>query len=295
MRLQAGFSDNSLAAYRGDLLEFAKRIAPRDLIATSSDDVRAFLQSLHQQGRSPATIQRKIAALRTFWKFLRHAGLADNQDPTTAISTPKRGLHLPKALTQAEIELLLAELQRRLERPALLPLVRASSLRDALCFALLYASGLRASELCQLEPGDLDQERRTLRVRGKGNRERIVPFDSTTEALLRKYLETAYPLLNPGFRTPALIVGGKPQNPRPWTRQELWHWLRQFGIQSGLKRKLSPHMLRHSFATHLLEGGMHLRGVQMLLGHQDISTTQIYTQIGSNLRVREYRKFHPRK
>lgn len=295
LRLDRGLAENSIQAYSSDLQELSARIAPRSLDAVTEADVRDWLSLLTVQNATVATRRRKVSALRTFWRFLRttKANFVA-PDPSRRIDSPRSGRRLPKTLSPEVIEALFVAVQIPVEsenpKLALLCAQRDSTMLD-----LLYSTGLRASELCDLEPGDLDQKERTLRVRGKGGRERVVPYGQDTQKNLQHYLMVVYPQLNPGYSETKLFVESDGKSARSLKRQDLWLWIKNLGLRAGLKQTLSPHMLRHSFASHLLSGGMHLRGVQTLLGHRDINTTQIYTHLESKEVFAQYRKFHPRK
>jgi integrase/recombinase XerD len=229
---------------------------------------------------SPATIHRKSACLRSFYRHLRRDGLLDS-DPTATLSTPRRSRKLPHVLTRGEIEKLLS--QPRGTEPA--------ALRDRALLELMYACGLRASEAIGLELMDVDIQEGVLRARGKGSKERVVPIGQAALKALRIYLERGRPALVKGAPEAHLFVnfrGGQ------LTRQGLYKIVRRHAVTAGLADRMSPHTLRHTFATHLLAGGCDLRSVQEMLGHADVSTTQLYTHLSSERLKDVYFRAHPR-
>ncbi|HEX2234526.1 MAG TPA: site-specific tyrosine recombinase XerD [Thermoleophilaceae bacterium] len=287
LEFERGLSRNTLEAYRGDLLQFGRFLDERGLSAVDLGprDVSDFLANLaggNGSGKpaSPATVHRKAACLRSFFRHLRREGVRDS-DPTASLSPPRRGRKLPQVLTRGEVELLLA--QPKGTEPA--------ALRDRALLELMYACGLRASEAIGLEVGDLDLEDKVLRARGKGSKERIVPIGGTAAGAVRIYLERGRPALVKGAAEPHLFVnfrGG------PLTRQGLYKIVRRHARTAGLEDRLSPHTLRHTFATHLLAGGCDLRSVQEMLGHADVATTQLYTHLSSQRLKDVYFRAHPR-
>jgi integrase/recombinase XerD len=287
LEFERGLSRNTLEAYRGDLLQFGRFLEARGLSAVdvAAPDVSDFLASLaggNGGGKpaSPATVHRKAACLRSFFRHLRREEVRDS-DPTAGLSAPRRGRKLPQVLTRGEIELLLA--QPKGTEPA--------ALRDRALLELMYACGLRASEAIGLEVGDLDLDDKVLRARGKGSKERVVPIGGTAAGAVRVYLERGRPKLVKGEPVPNLFVnfrGG------PLTRQGLYKIVRRHARTAGLEDRLSPHTLRHTFATHLLAGGCDLRSVQEMLGHADVATTQLYTHLSSQRLKDVYFRAHPR-
>jgi integrase/recombinase XerD len=288
LEFERGLSRNTLDAYRTDLLQFGRFLEERDLSALDAkpNDVADFLEELARGDgdarppASPATIHRKSACLRSFYRHLRRDGLLDT-DPTATLSTPRRSRKLPQVLTRGEIEKLLA--QPRGTEPA--------SLRDRALLELMYACGLRASEAIGLELMDVDVEEGVLRARGKGSKERLVPIGQAALKALRTYLERGRPALVKGAPEAHLFVnfrGGQ------LTRQGLYKIVRRHAVTAGLADRMSPHTLRHTFATHLLAGGCDLRSVQEMLGHADVSTTQLYTHLSSERLKDVYFRAHPR-
>jgi integrase/recombinase XerD len=286
LELERGLSRNTLNAYRTDLLQYGEFLerAGADALTARSTDVSEFLAELATgNGRPPctaSTIHRKAACLRSFYKHLRREELID-EDPTAALSAPRRAKKLPQVLNYAEVQRLLAA--PRGDGP--------SVLRDRALLELMYACGLRASETIGLEVSDLDLRRGFLRARGKGQKERIVPFGRQAIAALNAYLRSGRPRLVGHRRESKLFVnfrGG------PLTRQGLYKIVQRHARAAGLSGRMSPHTLRHSFATHLLAGGCDLRAVQEMLGHADISTTQMYTHLSGEQLKEVYFRTHPR-
>ena len=242
-------------------------------------DLGKYLSSLRARGLSARSASRALSAVRGFYAFAAaHLGFAE--DPTADLTNPKTGLSLPKALTEPEVEALLASPE----------VAEPLGLRDRAMLELLYASGLRVSEIVGLESDRLDLESGILRVRGKGGKERLVPFGRSAARWVARYLQSARPLLD-RRRSPHLFLSTRGS---AMTRQRFWQLIERYGRAAGIRGRLTPHSLRHSFATHLLEHGADLRALQMMLGHADISTTQIYTQVSRSRLRRVYDEFHPR-
>jgi integrase/recombinase XerD len=287
LEFERGLSRNTLEAYRSDLLQLGRFLEQRHLSALDAGpaDISDFLAELasgtsERPPASPATIHRKSACMRSFYRHLRREGLRES-DPTATLSAPRRSRKLPQVLTRGEIEKLLS--QPRGTEPA--------SLRDRALLELMYACGLRASEAIGLELTDVDLDERVLRARGKGSKERVVPIGQAAARALSVYLERGRPALVKGAPEPHLFVnfrGG------PLTRQGLYKIVRRNAAAAGLAERMSPHTLRHTFATHLLAGGCDLRAVQEMLGHADVSTTQLYTHLSSERLKDVYFRAHPR-
>jgi integrase/recombinase XerD len=283
LEFERGLSRNTLDAYRSDLLQFGRFLEGRDVGAAhaTSSDVADFLAELGSKAASPATIHRKAACLRSFYRHLRREGVRDS-DPTASLSAPRRGRKLPQVLTRGEVDKLLG--QPRGTEPA--------ALRDRALLELMYACGLRASEAISLAVADIDLEDGLLRARGKGSKERIVPVGQRALSAVRVYLQRGRPQL----------IRRKPEEKNlfvnfrggPLTRQGLYKIVRRHATTAGLADRMSPHTLRHTFATHLLAGGCDLRSVQEMLGHADVSTTQLYTHLSSGRLKEVYFKAHPR-
>ena len=286
LEFERGLARNTLDAYRSDLLQFGRFMAERGTapVDASNADVADFLANLAQgNGRppaSPATIHRKAACLRSFYRHLRREGVLES-DPTATISGPRRGRRLPKVLSRGEVTKLLE--QPRGTEP--------TALRDAALLELMYACGLRASEAIGIEVGDVDLEEGVLRARGKGSKERVVPVGRKAVEAVRRYLSRGRPALVHGRHVPQLFVNFRGER---LTRQGLYKIVRRHAAAAGLDDRMSPHTLRHTFATHLLAGGCDLRSVQEMLGHADVATTQLYTHLSSERLKDVYFRAHPR-
>jgi integrase/recombinase XerD len=287
LELERGLSRNTLEAYRSDLQQFGEFLGRRGLdpLAVTPNDLAAFVSELAEghDGRSPvapATLQRKIACLRSFYRHLRRDQILA-EDPTSELRPPRSPARLPKVLTRDEVARLLA--QPRGSDPA--------ALRDRALLETMYACGLRASEAIGLELTELDLETGILRAHGKGSKERIVPIGSKAIDTLRTYIERGRPRLV-GLRDEAHVFVN--QRGAGLSRQGLYKIVQRHAKTAGLEDRMSPHTLRHTFATHLLAGGCDLRSLQEMLGHADIGTTQIYTHLSAG-RLREvYFEAHPR-
>jgi integrase/recombinase XerD len=286
LEFERGLSRNTLEAYRSDLLQFGRFLEARgaEAVLASAADVSDFLVELAEgNGRppsSPATIHRKAACLRSFYRHLRREGLRDS-DPTASISGPRRGRRLPKVLNRGEVTKLLSQPKG----------TAPTALRDRALLELMYACGLRASEAIGIEVADLDIDEAVLRARGKGSKERVVPVGRAALQAVRIYLERGRPaLVNDGIVT-QLFVNFRGE---ALTRQGLYKIVRRHAATAGLAERMSPHTLRHTFATHLLAGGCDLRSVQEMLGHADVATTQLYTHLSSERLKDVYFKAHPR-
>lgn len=288
LELERGLSRNTLNAYRTDLSQYGEFLVAhdRDALEARPADVAEFLAELATgdgNGRpacSTSTIHRKAACLRSFYKHLRRDELIGD-DPTAALSAPRRAKKLPQVLNYAEVQQLLAA--PRGSEP--------TTLRDRALLEVMYACGLRASETIGLEMSDVDTHEGLLRARGKGSKERLVPLGRQAIAAINGYLRGGRPQLVGDRHEPKLFVnfrGG------PLTRQGLYKIVQRHAREAGLSGRMSPHTLRHSFATHLLAGGCDLRAVQEMLGHADISTTQMYTHLSGEQLKDVYFRSHPR-
>src|SRR4051795_6622356 len=285
LEFERGLSRNTLEAYRTDLLQFGRFLDERDVSAidASAADVSDFLTGLaggNGKGASPATIHRKAACLRSFFRHLRREEVRDS-DPTAGLSAPRRGRKLPQVLTRGEVERLLSQPNG----------TEPTALRDRALLELMYACGLRASEAIGLDVADLDLDEGVLRARGKGSKERVVPIGGTAVGAVRIYLERGRPQIVNGSAEPHLFVNFRGGS---LTRQGLYKIVRRHAQTAGLADRMSPHTLRHTFATHLLAGGCDLRSVQEMLGHADVATTQLYTHLSSQRLKDVYFKAHPR-
>ncbi len=278
-RVEKGLAGHSLSSYRLDLERLQATLKIEDRLATPADLSR-YVQGLFEAGLAPRTVARHVATLRNFYGFLACEGEISS-DPTEFLSAPKQWSTLPKFLSQDEVNRLLAA-------P---PVDKPAGLRDRAMLELLYATGLRVSELCQLELSSIERELGVLKVTGKGNKQRIVPFGESAGAALDLYLGQARPALLKGKASPYVFVTIRGV---AMTRQFFWNSLKVYGVQAGISRRLTPHVVRHSFATHLVEGGADLRSVQVMLGHSDISTTQVYTHVARSRLKEVVLKHHPR-
>jgi integrase/recombinase XerD len=287
LEFERGLSRNTLEAYRSDLLQLGTHLRKTgtDALTATHSDLADFVADLAQGDEdrppvSPATLQRKVACLRSFYRHLRRQDLITD-DPTAHLRAPKQSRRLPQVLTRDEIARLL-EAPRGTEPPAL---------RDRALLELMYACGLRASEAIGLEVGDVDLETGILRARGKGSKERLVPIGSAASRALVAYLGRGRPRLAGDRMEGALFLnhrGGR------LTRQGLYKIVQRHARTAGLDGKMSPHTLRHTFATHLLAGGCDLRSLQEMLGHADIATTQVYTHLSAERLKDVYFDAHPR-
>jgi tyrosine recombinase XerC len=278
----AGASAGTIRAYRRDLSELgawatARGSEPGQLVYR---DLRGFAASLSERRLAKASIARKLAATRSFGEHLVATGVAA-QNPADLLPTPKRARRLPRVLGREETAALLERI------PAGGPL----EVRDRALFEVAYSCGLRAEEIVSLDLGDVDFESETIRVTGKGNKTRVVPVGEPAQRALRSYLETARRALGPSRDERALFVSRRGRRlSSSDVRRRLSKWVREAAVAG----RVSPHTLRHSFATHLLEGGADLRSIQDLLGHASVSTTQIYTQVEPGRLRNAYAKAHPR-
>lgn len=273
-------------AYRYDLNTFAdflQKQSIEDLHHIDKSTVRDYVSWCRKKNLSSRSISRRISTLRGFFRFL----LAENHidaDPTSMIDHPKLGRVLPKTLTIGEVDALLT-VSETLDRGN--PLAA----RNHVMLHLLYATGLRVSELVKLPLVSFNRHSGNLRVLGKGSKERLVPIGEQASRLLEEYLDHIRPRLLQGKTSPALFVT---MRGKAMTRTRYWQILKDTVLQAGIKKEISPHALRHSFATHLLENGADLRSVQLMLGHSDISTTQLYTHVEYSRLKSIHKKFHPR-
>jgi len=279
---ERGLSSNTLQGYRQDLLKLARELAANEiqLHRAGREDILAFLAREVRGGRSPRSISRYLSGYRQFFRWLVREGEL-SEDPTALIESPKLGRSLPKALTEEQVEALLCE-----PDPG-----TALGIRDRAMLEMMYATGLRVSELTGLEISNLNMNQGVVRVVGKGRKERLVPFGEQALEWLGRYLREARPDLMKGAQSPFVFVTARKSG---MTRQAFWHMVRRHAAHAGIKQRISPHALRHSFATHLLNHGADLRVVQLLLGHSDLSTTQIYTHVAREGLKRMHQKHHPR-
>ncbi len=288
LRLDRGAADLTLEAYRRDLGQFVGSFEHASIENAGREDIERWIHQLHHSGQSAASVARKISAIRQFFKFCCREGLIQN-NPADQLESPRLAHRLPKALSAAEIDALLLAAQSGLYYQQN-HLREALQARDRLLILVLYATGGRISEVIGLTHDRIDFQNLYIRVRGKGNKERIAPLANTAAVALAKYLESERPSLKPASDHVFVNHRGG-----ALSRQAAWQIIESLAREAGLgERKISPHVLRHSFATHLLEGGMGLRSLQILLGHADLSTTQIYTKITPEHLQETHRRYHPR-
>lgn len=283
LAVEKGLAKNTLESYRRDLDKFIAFMNKQKITAPEMIDQAAlnlFIIELNKSGRATSTISRCIASIRSFFTFLLQEGVIE-QNPALDLESPKIEKKLPRVLTTKEVDLLLCQ-----PKPG-----EHNGLRDKAMLELLYASGIRVSELVDLNISDFDPKVGYLRCRGKGMKERIVPIGTIAINYVSEYLDNSRAKLLKKNSEPSLFVN---HHGSRMTRQGFWKILKKYARKSNIEGDITPHTLRHSFATHLLENGADLRSVQEMLGHSDISTTQIYTQI-TRRKIREvYDKTHPR-
>jgi integrase/recombinase XerD len=280
--MERGLSVNTLGAYRADLMALKRWLAQRDtsLIYASRPDLLAFIAWRAKEGAKPRSTARQLSSFRRFYRFLLREGMIV-EDPTARIDMPKIGRSLPRSLTENEVEMLLAGPDTHD------PLGH----RDRTMLEVLYATGLRVTELINLRQSEINLTQGVLRVRGKGERERLIPLGDESQSWLRDFLAGARIEILLERHTDYLFPTRRGDR---MTRQAFWHIIKRYAKKAEIEGKLSPHTLRHAFATHLLNNGADLRVVQMLLGHSDLSTTQIYTHV-ARARMKElHAKHHPR-
>jgi integrase/recombinase XerD len=283
LTVERGLSDNTIESYRHDVGRFLNHLRERgiqDFSDVDRDRLRIFLAVLRRQGLSARSIARNQAALRTFFRFLVLEGSLD-VNPAEDLKSPKTGNTLPEILTPREVEQLLEQPDR--ETPL--------GIRDRAMLELLYATGVRVSELVRLGMNQVNLEAGYALIYGKGAKERVVPMGMEAIQWITRYLQAVRRGLLRGRDSPLLFVG---RSGKGLSRQQFWKSIRAYGQKAGIRKRMTPHLLRHSFASHLLERGADLRSVQMMLGHVDISTTQIYTHVSGERLKKVHQKYHPR-
>jgi integrase/recombinase XerD len=281
LSVEKGLSRNTILSYDRDLRKFFLFLQreKKNWARVDESTVSLFIHRQSQAGLQARSLARLISALKSFYRFLLLDGLVA-KDPAANLSSPKTWLSLPKFLTVDEVAHLVLQPDER----------ELHGLRDRAMLEVLYATGLRVSELIQLRSDNINLEDGYVICRGKGGKERVVPLGRAAASLTRRYIEEARPqLLKKPVEALFLTRLGN-----PFTRQGVWKMLREYARKAGLEVRVSPHILRHSFATHLLERGADLRSVQLMLGHSQITTTQIYTHVSRDRLRQVYEKFHPR-
>jgi integrase/recombinase XerD len=279
---ERGLSENTLESYRRDLLKLAVLLAKQGctLLTAGREDLLSLLAGEVSSGKSPRSLSRYLSGYRQFYRWLVRERMI-SEDPTALIESPKLGRGLPKALPEADVVALL-------NAP---DVTKPLGLRDRAMLELMYATGLRVSELVELQIGSLNLNQGVVRVVGKGQKERLVPLGAESHDWLSRYLNEGRPNLMKTGRSAFVFVTSRKSG---MTRQAFWHMVKRHAAQAGITKPISPHVLRHSFATHLLNHGADLRVVQLLLGHSDLSTTQIYTHIAREGLKRLHEAHHPR-
>jgi integrase/recombinase XerD len=281
--LEDGLARNTLESYRRDLRQFGRWLESargRALLEAEHADVLEYLAHRFEHKAKASSSARLLSSLKRFYRFALRENLV-RRDPTLDVDAPRRSRRLPRSLTEADVENLLAAPETG----------TALGLRDRAMLELLYACGLRVSELVSLGVAQLSLDTGVVRTLGKGSKERLVPVGEEALAWIRRYAGEARPALLEGRRAEALFVTRRAE---PMTRQAFWQLIKRYALRAGVAGSISPHTLRHAFATHLLNHGADLRVVQMLLGHADISTTQIYTHVARERLKQLHAKHHPR-
>jgi integrase/recombinase XerD len=281
--VEKGLSKNTIDAYSHGLNRFLDSLRKKEIQempSVSKFDVRAFLLALRKQGLSTKTVVRNLVAIRTFFQFLIQEGILE-ANPIEELESPKIAKTLPEILTLKEVEQLLE--QPNPQTPI--------GIRDRAMLEVLYATGMRVSELTHLPINQVNLESGYVLVFGKGSKERIVPIGSEAMKWVALYLKAARERLAKEKESPFLFIN---RLGRGMSRQQFWKNIKAFGRRAGIRKRITPHLLRHSFASHLLEGGADLRSVQMMLGHVDISTTQIYTHVTGERLKKIHKRYHPR-
>ena len=281
LQAERGASRHTLAAYRRDLRDFHGFLGTRRRLAEiGPDEIVAYVERLRQRGLKPASVARRLSALRGFYRHLVREGDL-RRDPTEHVDVPRSARPLPKALSKSDALALVESVD----------LSRPRGVRDRALLELLYATGMRASECLALRLDDLNLTAGYVVCMGKGSKQRLVPVGAEALTRVRAYLRDVRPLYARRRDAGRLFL-----NPRggALSRQSLWTIVRRAAVTAGIRKRVSPHVLRHSFASHLLEGGADLRSVQVMLGHADIATTQIYTHLPTSALRRMYERFHPR-
>lgn len=281
--VEKGLSQNTIEAYGHNVhrfLDFLKDKKIDHIEELSRLDLRIFIHFLKKKGLSTRSIARNLIAVRMFFRFLQQEGVMEN-NPAEDLELPKMAKVLPEVLSLEEVERLLSQPDPQTPLGA----------RDRAMLEILYATGMRVSELIHLLTHQIQLEGGYVLLRGKGSKERIVPLGREAIHWLKKYLMEFRPLLLKGKESPFLFIN---RYGKPMTRQQFWKSIKAYGRKGGIQKRITPHVLRHSFASHLLERGADLRSVQMMLGHVDISTTQIYTHVTGERLKKVHQRYHPR-
>lgn len=279
LHLERGLSDNTIGAYRADLLKMHKACAVRDVSGYTPSVIAGYFARLASDGRRPATLARKISSIKHFFAYLQQSGRV-TENPAMIYAAPRIARYHPDYLSPGEIDSIIRAVEPE----------SVSSNRDRAVIELLYGCGLRLSELIRLRRQDIELEAGFVRVTGKGNKQRLVPLGEYAKVSVLACLET-----RPAGASEESLPLILNRFGRPFSRVGLWQIVKKLVKRAGITKRVTPHTFRHSFATHLIEGGADLRVVQEMLGHADISTTEIYTQIDRDYIIAEHRKYHPRE
>lgn len=281
--LERGFSAHTVDSYARDLVQFCEYARERRKpfpAKIETGDIEGFVSALKRSRLKNSSISRKVSALRSFFRYLVAEGKASH-NPAARVQAPKLPPRLPKMLSADEVLQLLQAPGR--DNPL--------AIRDTALLELLYSTGMRVSELLGLGVHDVEVEERFVRCFGKGSKERVVPFGDAAAEALHVYLNEARPLLKRGKDDPSLFLSSRGKR---MSRGYLWKLLRAYALKAGIKKPVTPHTLRHSFATHLLDGGADLRAIQEMLGHASVATTQVYTHVSKRALKKVYKEAHPR-
>lgn len=281
LRIERGLAKNTVESYSRDLLRFSKFLEDQGVspLGVSRDQIAQYITLLGKD-LAARSVARNISAIKSFFRFLVSEGRIED-NPARLIETPRTSLRLPEVLTQEEIERLLAQPNENVSRGR----------RDRAMLECLYATGLRVSELVNLKISNVNLEAGYLRTLGKGSKERLVPIGDTALEAIKDYLSDGRPDFTKGRISPYVFLSSRCH---PLSRQGFWKIIKKYGLKAGIKKRISPHSIRHSFATHLIGAGADLRSVQVMLGHEDISTTQIYTHVSREHLKKAHEKYHPR-
>ena len=283
LTVERGLSPNTLDSYSRDLIKYLDYLSTKgikDISKTSDLTIISFIATLKNGGLSNRSVARNLTSIKMFYKFLTEDHHI-NDNPTINIETPKRELRLPQVLSIEEVNVLLQKPDSS----------TSLGLRDAAFLELLYATGLRASEIISLALNDINLEAGYLIAYGKGSKERLIPIGEVAQNLIKKYLKNSRPTLLKNKQSHHLFTT---RSGKSMTRQGFWKLIKKYALAAGIRKNITPHTLRHSFATHLLERGADLRSVQMMLGHSDISSTQIYTHVTTKRLKKIHNQYHPR-
>lgn len=282
--VEKGLAANSIESYSTDLASYMNFLEKQEIASLDQADttvILAWLIHLTRKGLSPKSRARHLITLRGFYRYLvteKHLSV----NPVKEVDIPKTGQALPKIMSVSEVEMLLAGIDTTKPR----------ELRNAAMLEVMYGAGLRVSELISLAMADVNLDAGLVRVMGKGSKERVIPIGSKAREATREWICNGRPRMLKEIPSNTLFVA---RAGKPMTRQAFWKIIKRYALNSGIRRNVTPHTLRHSFATHLLEGGADLRSVQTMLGHSDISTTQIYTHVSRDYLIRMHQQFHPRR